>query len=321
MSQSDYISKKKKHSINKTTCEEQYVAYYSIPYEDTEGTTTTYNNNNVNKIIDDLYEVQYELSQSEYLNRKKLRKTEINNSTKVMGSQQYSKNKALENKKCVQSKFRQYNEKLFEEPIKYEYNYVDFANEYKLCNGEYRCLDYSQESILSQSEYLTFKKFSMIDPIVSDHHLHSQLISLYSNVAYDIDLLLKASIDGNFDYVKNTLDANKYNYYSELLADERCEKLPSYENIRSIIVNVLALLSSTIILEENLNYTISELQKAIKSVGIVEPPKTSLDVTQDIDTVAEIKPEYLEYVKVFGAPKNGVFEPDKIAYIISLLNK
>ena len=35
----------------------------------------------------------------------------------------------MENKKCVQSNFRQYNEKLFEEPIKYEYNYVDFANE------------------------------------------------------------------------------------------------------------------------------------------------------------------------------------------------
>ena len=84
MSQSDYISKKKKHLINKTSCEEQYVAYYSIPYEDTAGTTTTYNNNNVNKIIDDLYEVQYELSQSEYLNRKKQRNTETNNSIKIV---------------------------------------------------------------------------------------------------------------------------------------------------------------------------------------------------------------------------------------------
>ena len=52
-----------------------------------------------------------------------------------------------------------------EKSKKYEYNYVDFANENKLCNGEYKCLDYSQDSILSQSEYLTFKKFSLLDQL------------------------------------------------------------------------------------------------------------------------------------------------------------
>lgn len=45
-------------------------------------------------------------------------------------------------------------------------------------------------------------------------------------------------------------------------------------------------------------------------------PDTSLKIIK-----AEIKPEYLEYIKLYGYPESNVFDPDKLAEIILSLGK
>jgi hypothetical protein len=35
---------------------------------------------------------------------------------------------------------------------------------------------------------------------------------------------------------------------------------------------------------------------------------------------ATLKPEYAEYIKQFGFPQGAIFEPDKLAFVLRLLN-
>lgn len=322
MSQSDYILRKKKLLMKTIPCVEACEVYgLSQPYSDVTNQIETYNNNPYDNIKNSQY-YDDKMTQSDYLLRKKACFTS-NELTK--GSQQYSRNKSYKVEISIKENEKPYSEstnvgyiKTCNERILDEYNLCD-----NLCNGDYIKRDFvSNLSLMSQSDYLIYKRTSIIleGTIENYEKLNLQMISLYKNVASDINTLLEASINGNLEYVKNNLSTEKYLGYSKLLADERCKRFPSYENIRKIINNILAVLKSSVSLEDDLRNQISELQKQVNIMTLPEE-NTVFNVSQQVNIVAEIKPEYLEYVRLYGMPQGAAFDPDKLADVISRLSE
>lgn len=317
MSQSDYLTRKKKNII---TSSQECIPYeLSQPYNQSESLIETYNNKNENKILEKLYNSFQEINQSEYLEKKKqcIIKTNL---PKVLGSQQYSKNKENVTKQCNENKSINYNSKSYDETKKYNYTYNDFTNimqdEKQLCSGQYTRIEFDYDSVMSQSDYLVYKKFSEIAPFETNYKTNLQLRSLYENVAFELNELLLEYLNENIEYVREHLTMEKYQYYSSLLLYEKCEKIPDYENLRKIIVNILPVLQNSLIIETDLRNEIIELQKKITNITLPQE-NVVFSVSQEIDTVAKVKPEYLLYIEKYGYPENLIFDPDKLAQIIS----
>lgn len=317
MSQSDYLTRKKKNII---TSSQECIPYeLSQPYNQSESLIETYNNKNENKILEKLYNSFQEINQSEYLEKKKqcIIKTNL---PKVLGSQQYSKNKENVTKQCNENKSINYNSKSYDETKKYNYTYHDLTNimqnEKQLCCGEYTRVDSDFSYVLSQSDYLVYKNISKFEPVKKYYNIDKQLRSLYENIAFELNELLLEYLNGNLEYVKEYLTIEKYQYFSELLLYEKCEKLPDYENIRKIIVNILPVIQNSLVIEADLRNELIELQKKVSNITA---PKQNLvfSVSQEIHTVAKVKPEYLLYIEKYGYPENLIFDPDKLAEIIS----
>lgn len=317
MSQSDYLIRKRKNII---TSSQDCIPYeLSQPYNQSESLIETYNNKNENKILEKLYNSFQEINQSEYLERKKqcIIKTNL---PKVLCSQQYSKNKENITKQCNENKSINYNSKSYDETKKYNYTYHDLTNvmqnEKQLCSGDYTRMESDYDSVISQSDYLVYKNICRFESVKKYYNISKKIRSLYENIAFELNELLLEYLNGNIEYVREQLTIEKYQYYSELLLYEKCEKLPDYENIRKIIVNILPIIQNSLVIEADLRNEIIELQKKITNITVPQE-NAVFSVSQEIHTVAEVKPEYLLYIEKYGLPENLVFDPDKLAEIVS----
>lgn len=316
MSQSDYLTRKKKNII---TSSQECIPYdLSQPYNQSKSLIETYNNKNENKILEKLNNSFQEINQSEYLEKKKQCIIETN-LPKIIGSQQYSKNKENLTKKCNENKSINYNSKSYDETTKYNYIYHDFRNimqnEKQLCSGQYKKIDSEYNSVLSQSDYLEYKNVCKFENVEKYFNVYRQLRSFYDNIAFELNELLLEYLNGNLEYVKEYLTIEKYQYFSELLLYEKCENLPDYENIRKIIVNILPIIQQSLTIGDDLRNEITELRKQI--INITAPKQNLVfSVSQEIHTVAKVKPEYLLYIEKYGLPENLIFDPDKLAQII-----
>lgn len=317
MSQSDYLIRKRKNII---TSSQDCIPYeLSQPYNQSESLIETYNNKNENKILEKLYNSFQEINQSEYLERKKqcIIKTNL---PKVLCSQQYSKNKENITKQCNENKSINYNSKSYDETKKYNYTYHDLTNvmqnEKQLCSGDYTRMESDYDSVISQSDYLVYKNICRFESVKKYYNISKKIRSLYENIAFELNELLLEYLNGNIEYVREQLTIEKYQYYSELLLYEKCEKLPDYENIRKIIVNILPIIQNSLVIEADLRNEIIELQKKITNITVPQE-NAVFSVSQEIHTVAKVKPEYLLYIEKYGLPENLVFDPDKLAEIVS----
>jgi hypothetical protein len=90
---------------------------------------------------------------------------------------------------------------------------------------------------------------------------------------------------------------NAINIYNNLMNFKNNEN--NYEKWRTVYFNPVLLLERYNELQKNANKFFDDL--------IIEAPLLTL------------KPEYSMYIKKYGAPVNGIFESDKIAYILESL--
>lgn len=133
---------------------------------------------------------------------------------------------------------------------------------------------------------------------------------------------------GNFEVLIQVFTPELYGFLAEQLynLEKNTVRYPNYEILRnntiqsleglqqgllqySILKNVKAELKVANKRLEILN-NVNELQKYIQSLlgGSSLFSKKSVQVIR-----AELKPQYTEYVRLFGFPKSGVFEIDKLA--------
>lgn len=157
-----------------------------------------------------------------------------------------------------------------------------------------------------------------------------------SNIITAINTLLVRFSQGQFDLVTGVLTQKLYNNLAlQLNAIKQNSKLyPEYENIRISTTRALAGLYQGIQQYVLLKNTQANLTATTEKASILDD-KTKLqeyinhllgarsilpDSKVTIIT-AEIKPEYVEYIHMYGFPEGAVFEMDKLANAITSAKK
>jgi len=157
-----------------------------------------------------------------------------------------------------------------------------------------------------------------------------------SNIITAINTLLIKFSQGQFDLVTGVLTKNLYNNLAlQLNSIKQNSKLyPEYENIRVSTTRALAglyqgiqqyiLLKNT---EANLTATtekasiLDDKTKLQEYINHLLGARSILPDSKVTIITAEIKPEYAEYIQMYGFPEGAVFEMDKLANAITSAKK
>jgi hypothetical protein len=151
-----------------------------------------------------------------------------------------------------------------------------------------------------------------------------------SAIVTDISEISKNYASGAFELIKSQLNQTLYNNYSVGLYTARKPLNATYEKVRKFInTNLEGLLQS--INMYNTNTSVTSQRDAYKLVAdkFNDPNELiaqlnmlrgsmSLFPDQHITVIpVQIKPEYLAYIKTYGYPENGIWDPDLLGAIIS----
>jgi hypothetical protein len=155
-------------------------------------------------------------------------------------------------------------------------------------------------------------------------------ILMNSTVVTDISEISKNYASGAFDIIKSQLNQTLYNNYSLGLYTARKPLNATYEKVRKFInTNLEGLLQSINLY--NTNTSVTSQRDAYKVIAdkFNDPNEllaqlnmlrgsVSLFPDQHITVIpVEIKPEYLAYIKTYGYPENGIWDPDLLGSIIA----
>ena len=163
------------------------------------------------------------------------------------------------------------------------------------------------------------------------HLLYHNLV--ISNCFIQISELMYQYSKGNFEYLITNLNNISFSKLSLELYKLKKNKHPVYELIRINLVHSLEGLLQCVYQSKELQSTLLLVAKYKEGYTILHD-KTLLQEYLDnlknsfsslpeciIKPVqAVIKPEIIEYIKLYGFPANAIFEADKLAEIIDKLN-
>ena len=150
-----------------------------------------------------------------------------------------------------------------------------------------------------------------------------------SPLVTDISEISKNYASGAFDVIKSQLNQTLYNNYSLGLYTAKKPLNASYEKVRKFInTNLEGLLQSVNLY--NTNTSVTAQRDAFKHIAdrFNDPNELlaqlnmlrgsiSLFPDQYITVIpVEIKAEYLAYIKTYGYPENGIWDPDLLGSII-----
>ena len=135
---------------------------------------------------------------------------------------------------------------------------------------------------------------------------------------------------GRFDNIKTQLTQTAYNTISLQLFKAKRPLNPDYEKLRKIInINLEGLLQSINLYNTNVDMTgernyykikadkFNDINALIEQINMLRG-SVSLFPEQTITVIpVQIKAEYLAYIKTYGYPDNGIWDPDLLGAIIS----
>jgi len=146
-----------------------------------------------------------------------------------------------------------------------------------------------------------------------------------------LEPIFSAYQQGSYNQLKNLLTQNKYQRYSVQLRNlkERKSKHPEYEDLRGITTKSLqgvykALQQFTDVrdLEQQLEniqdaavilYNPTKLNEYLQTLQPQEEVLPSSNVTS---IAATLRPEYAEYISLYGFPEDGIFDMDLLGDIL-----
>lgn len=135
---------------------------------------------------------------------------------------------------------------------------------------------------------------------------------------------------GRFDNIKTQLTQSTYNTISLQLFKAKRPLNPDYEKLRKIInINLEGLLQSINLYNTNVDMTgernyyktkadkFNDINALIEQINMLRG-SVSLFPEQTITVIpVEIKAEYLAYIKTYGYPDNGIWDPDLLGAILA----
>jgi hypothetical protein len=175
------------------------------------------------------------------------------------------------------------------------------------------------------------------DNFTSVNNDSSKILDMFvklSNYIESIKMLFYEYSLGNISMVESILTRKTYESISveltKLSVNE--EKYPKYEKLRKNYVYAISGLYQSLLQNLNLNECSNRLNSALNKASILDDPeklkeyinkfKSSIFPDTSVQIIsAKIKPEYLEYIKLYGYPSSNVFDPDKLGQIILSLHE
>jgi len=146
----------------------------------------------------------------------------------------------------------------------------------------------------------------------------------------NINTILQSYASGDFSYVIQNLDINDYNTLAVGLYKLQNLNYPCYEEIRKSLTYTLQGLQQCVFqtqLLQNLQQQIITYKEGYEILHnnallkeYIEQLRKSMQVfpSMTVSTqLLDIRPEYLEYINLYGFPENLIFDPDKLAEIIA----
>jgi hypothetical protein len=135
---------------------------------------------------------------------------------------------------------------------------------------------------------------------------------------------------GRFNDIKTQLTQTAYNTISLQLFKAKRPLNPDYEKLRKVInLNLEGLLQSINLYNTNVDMTgernyyktkadkFNDINALIEQINMLRG-SVSLFPEQTITVIpVQIKAEYLAYIKTYGYPDNGIWDPDLLGAIIS----
>lgn len=164
---------------------------------------------------------------------------------------------------------------------------------------------------------------------------YKALVDMYTKLSLyvkTIRILIKQYASGNFDTVAHALTQENYNKLSIEIASLSADggKYPDYENLRLGITDSLQGLYQSILQHNILLDTEAKLSVANNNLQILYDPVKLQDWINKMNqrrtlfgeskvqpkVKATVKPEYAEYIKLYGYPPGGNFDMNKLAGIL-----
>lgn len=150
-----------------------------------------------------------------------------------------------------------------------------------------------------------------------------------SNIVKDIGLISQNYSSGAFETIKTQLTQMIYNNYSVGLYTARKPLNATYEKIRKVILtNLEGLLQSINLYNVNKDVTyqrdsykitadkFNDASELIAQLNMLRG-SISLFPEQHITVIpVQIKIEYLTYIRTYGYPENGIWDPDLLGAIL-----
>jgi len=135
---------------------------------------------------------------------------------------------------------------------------------------------------------------------------------------------------GQFNNIKTQLTQSAYNTLSLQLFKAKRPLNPDYEKLRKVInINLEGLLQSINLYNTNVDMTgernyyktkadkFNDVNALIEQLNMLRGA-VSLFPDQTITVIpVEIKAEYLAYIKTYGYPENGIWDPDLLGAILT----
>lgn len=170
--------------------------------------------------------------------------------------------------------------------------------------------------------------------VASASAVDQSILNMYKKLAgvvQSINVLMTEYSIGNFYAVSNILTQEAYKKYSISLATlaQNSTQYPEYESIRLSSTSALAGLYQSIIQYSNYVNLEAQLQLTQQRESILYDPVLLSDFIKKMHQnrqlfpesfvqaqMATLKPEYAAYIAQYGFPEGGVFDPDRLAYIL-----
>lgn len=181
----------------------------------------------------------------------------------------------------------------------------------------------------------------LVNPVYSDENGNFSnllMLGMYSKLSRYIEsikiLLYEYSL-GNISVVSDILTLETYQQISIELnkLSLKGKKYAEYEKLRKNYTYAIAGLYQSTIQHSQSEMCKNTIEELRERLSILDDPQKLKDYISRFksnnyfsDTSvqiikAEIKPQYLEYIKLYGYPESNVFDPDKLAEIILSLGK
>ena len=152
---------------------------------------------------------------------------------------------------------------------------------------------------------------------------------LNTSVVNDINAISANYASGHFDAIKTELTQTTFNNFSVELVGLKKPAYTRYEKIRNIMnTNLQGLLQSINLYNDNVDVTaernvyktkadiLNNVDALLAQLKLLRS-SISLFPDQTITVIpVEIKAEYLVYIKTYGYPENGIWDPDLLGSIL-----